>query len=103
MRDFDAVGFEQALFQSSWAVTLALLLGFSNTDWLGRFRKEVFSGQETKNPDLVDLTALARQTLPTTETKRLACDLFDESSGKIAERLKSRLHRIRSEKGPVHG
>lgn len=97
MRDRSVEAFETALLQSSWAVTLALVMGMCDLHYLNRIRREVFEGVQPNQNDRRGLYDLVQRTLPSSSTSLLRMDAFDGHEGRMGEKIKHRMTRIRKE------
>lgn len=96
--------FELALFRSGWAVFLALHLGFCNWNYLNWLRNKVFfstlSGTvdcEASPEEEVELLQFVWSTLCDLKVQLLGRQLFESTSGRLCEKLMSRLNRIQKD------
>jgi len=95
--------FECALLQSSWAVFLALHLGYCNLNFLNKLRLNTFDsvmGFESyngKNEEVEDLISIARSTLKSIETKVLYGNYFDKKNERVCKKMSSKINRIQNE------
>lgn len=99
-RSIDA--YEAAVFGSSWAVFLALHLGFSDLPFLNQLRRRAFeaigrgtalSALEAYNP-LIEVLAAARETVPDHQTRIIDSKLFLARADRVSRKLKSRFKRM---------
>jgi hypothetical protein len=95
VREQSVAKYEQALYRSSWGVTLALLLGFGDLAWISRWRQKLFTDESLLNTEERDLHGWVQGTLPDTHIRSLRAELFDQAVGRVGERLRGRMQRIR--------
>lgn len=117
-RDADVAKFELAVFRSSWAVFLALHLGYLEMGFLNALRYRVFTenigaasvtaeSKESFRSEVDELVALANESLDNAEVRMIRESLVTgggaapgtnpRSSGRIAQKLTTRLERVKSQ------
>ena len=101
-RDKDTVNYDRALLRSSWAVFLALHLGYCDLPFLNQLRQEVFSKNLngiSKNSwlnEIEELALFAGESV-NEKTRLLTQDLFKSREDRIFQKITARMDRIRSE------
>lgn len=106
-RDASIDNYELAIFRSSWAVWLALTLGWCDLAFLSALRKRVFdavamgqalTGAPTDPAVEVDeLIACAEKSIKEAKTRALFASDFEQAPTRAAQKLAFRLRRIRKE------
>jgi len=102
-RDEDVDKFERSLYQSSWAVFLALHLGYNDLTELKNLRDYVFE-LSSKNlainkisSEWDELIKLAQESLVSSKIKCLRADYFKTSTDTVCRRLESRMKRVENQ------
>ncbi len=102
-RERGVINFDYALFRSSWAIFLALHLGYCNIEFLNRLRNRIFdaciageSEHEVRN-EVDELVFVAHSTLKGNYNKKVNIDFFKKRLGRLSQKLEDRLDRIRLE------
>jgi hypothetical protein len=102
-REKDVQRFERAVMQSSWAVFIALHLGYCNMSYLNRLRDRVFreildsqssSPQWSETDDLVRASSVAFQEA---ETRSVTGEHFASRDERVFQKMASRLERVKAE------
>jgi hypothetical protein len=104
-RDRDVDEYERAILRSSWAVFLALHLGYCDLTFLNTIRLRVFKSSITgvmkatagHLSEVDELVAFAWDTLGDNAAALVPGDIFAESPSRAAMKLTARLQRIRTE------
>lgn len=93
-----------ALFRSSWAVFLALHLGYCDLGFLNELRMRTFRENIYGIPadhivrnEVDELIQFAYDTLRSTELKLIGADLFKRRKERISHKLEARLERVKKE------
>lgn len=103
-RDQSIVAFEKAVMCSSWAVFIALHMGYNDLGFINRLRlsivQEMMMGQSAgwKNPEIAQLVKAARDSLGS-ECKPVPGSMIHFNTllsnvGVTSEKLTSRMHRV---------
>lgn len=102
-RDFDAEAFEKAVFKSSWAVFLALHLGYCDSYFLSQLRYQVFeetsSGKKRElfRNEIDELVRLVHESLRSNRLRLLKNDFFKKRVESVSQKLASRFEIINDE------
>ncbi len=103
-RDQSVVDFEKAVMSSSWAVFIALHLGYSDLRFINRLRlsvvQEMMTGQceKWRSPEISQLVRTARESLGTEcepiPGSMIHYNVLKSSFGTTSEKLSSRMRRV---------
>ncbi|MBC7690823.1 MAG: hypothetical protein H7222_03575 [Methylotenera sp.] len=103
-REKSVLDFELALLRSSWAVFLALHLGYCDLEFLNVLRIELFErslsevqGGEGFSIEIDELTALVFASIQGSEVRNLSSRWFEDRDGRVARKISSRLKRVQNE------
>lgn len=101
-RELDVKLYEKALFRSSWAVFLALHLGYCDLAFLNRLRRQVF---EQTLENVTRISPVVRETdalfnlvtgiVENSETRVRAGDHFNAGTDPLRQKLASRMVRVK--------
>ncbi len=95
--------YERALLRSSWAVFLALHLGYCDLSFLCDLRAKVFdssvSGKYSQQPgsEMDELATHAILAIPSGKTRVMKGESWSSGSERVFEKLRARMDRVQSE------
>lgn len=102
-RDKNVAAFELAVMRSSWAVFLALLLGYCDLEFLNTIRNRVFQlslkGESVGEPknEIDELTAIVIAMLEDTATRFLSAEYFTGRPDRVSKRIAGRMERVKAQ------
>ncbi len=108
-RDRDVLVYERAIFRSSWAVFLALHLGFCELEFLNRLRLRIFddtiqnrssAAQWSEVDELVAIACDSLDGLQAVNAKQLTGAFFSTRGERVCQKITSRLERVKASLAP---
>lgn len=102
-RDESVAQYEKAIFQSSWAVFLALHLGHCDLDFLNRVRRRVYDETmarirpEAGLTEVDEVVAISATAFDDPKVRILRCDSFGARAERVAQKIVGRMERVSAE------
>jgi hypothetical protein len=102
-RDFDVKLYETAVYRSSWAVFMALHLGYCDLSFLNALRMRVFQEtvkiiepEQALRSEIDDLVAIATESLANERVEKVGEGSFTTRSDRSSQKLLARINRVKA-------